>query len=642
MVNNDLIPHEEDRRITAISTDNAGLLYVRCFYEKNSLEKIYKFHLNGKKIEEFNISSLGLSQYYDTSSSQIFYEQCFTKYVDNNNYKIPVPIPGYLSMEIDNNNNIFLNIPVTQLSPKGKILQSWRSHNDLSGEFFAPQEIVIGKNNNNFLYILDSLNFRIQVLTKKGKFIKQIKIPEHLQFTIYHSMSLNYDREHYFLASPEIKLKNLYIPALLIQLDKNGSPLFVSNYPELKDIYFYKDIVDHRECLATLHQKGLTTYQIDEDGRLHVNLMQNPSDNSTIVSSRSWQITDNLYYNQFNVDSANRFIYISATDENFENCTIYKYDFSGILLNKWRAHEKNNELVLCSDISTDNKGNIYVLLNSFGHTFEDVINKYSQDGKLIATFGGSGIGPGMLSEPKSVCASSDGITIFVADSGNNRIQVFTQKKRSEGMTKAIIIAGGGSYDGNTIWDATQMNANYAYQSMLSNGIHPDEIFYLSASKNSLNQDMDNDGIPDIDDVEKRNSLIKILSNNVNDADLLVIYLIDHGGYYENFPGIEGFFHLNDFEEPITASELNTYLELFKKQIVLIIDACYSGHFIHRLSSKDRIIISSASANERASFLSQGTISFSHAFWSRIYKGNHVQESFDLATTQIKDNCSQTP
>jgi len=613
LIDNEFVSPEEGKRITALATDKNGTLYVRSFYKQKMAEKISKYSLNGKMIEEIDISSLGLPQFYDEASLQ-----------SKEKYIIPIPIPDFLSLNIDENFNMYLTLPITILSPEGRLLQSWKSSSNSKEKFYGPHEILMENkpNNNNILYILDSFNFRIQLLNLKGNFIKEIKIP----MRPYHGMSIDLDKEHFFLASADNHIS---------QLDKNGKVLYDAEHKNLRDICYYKDKNDNKKYLAVLYLNSLKTYILDEEGIIKPESSLNLSEQSNIVLDRSWDMAGNFFCNQLYVDANNKLIYIAVS----KNCCIYTYDYYGNLLNKMELSEL--ETTTITEMSSDIKGNFYVLLNYFSSKQCDNILKYSPDKELISTFGRSGQGPGMLFEAKSICPSPDGLTIYVADSGNNRIQVFTQQKRNEGITKAIIIAGGGQYDRNTIWDATQMNANYAYQSMLSNGIKPDEIFYLSASKDSLKQDMDNDGIPDVDGIAFAKNLKTIIDNEVNDADFLVIYMVDHGGIYHNLSEIEGIFHMNRFEDPITASELNTFIEKFKNKLVLIIDACYSGAFLPKLSSKNRVIISSTSSNEKASFLSQGNISFSHFFWSCIYRGNHVRESFKIAKAQMQTN-SQIP
>jgi tripartite motif-containing protein 71 len=73
------------------------------------------------------------------------------------------------------------------------------------------------------------------------------------------------------------------------------------------------------------------------------------------------------------------------------------------------------------DLALDPAGNIYV---SDAHPFSsgsDQIQKFSPSGELIATWGGSGTGPGQFSNPTGLAVDSKG-NLFIVDTGNNRVQ----------------------------------------------------------------------------------------------------------------------------------------------------------------------------------------------------------------------------
>jgi tripartite motif-containing protein 71 len=73
------------------------------------------------------------------------------------------------------------------------------------------------------------------------------------------------------------------------------------------------------------------------------------------------------------------------------------------------------------DLALDASGNVYV---SEPHPFSDGndrIQKFSPAGELLATWGGSGMGPGQFSQPTGLAVDSKG-NVFVVDAYNNRIQ----------------------------------------------------------------------------------------------------------------------------------------------------------------------------------------------------------------------------
>lgn len=73
------------------------------------------------------------------------------------------------------------------------------------------------------------------------------------------------------------------------------------------------------------------------------------------------------------------------------------------------------------DLALDTSGDVVV---SDAHPFSsgnDHIQKFSPSGELLATWGGTGSGPGQFSNPTGLAVDRSG-DVFIVDSGNNRIQ----------------------------------------------------------------------------------------------------------------------------------------------------------------------------------------------------------------------------
>jgi len=70
-------------------------------------------------------------------------------------------------------------------------------------------------------------------------------------------------------------------------------------------------------------------------------------------------------------------------------------------------------------------GDIFVADGHGGNSNARIV-KFSQDGKFIMTWGVKGSGPGEFNIPHALAFDSKG-RLFVADRGNNRIQIFTQQ-----------------------------------------------------------------------------------------------------------------------------------------------------------------------------------------------------------------------
>ncbi len=258
------------------------------------------------------------------------------------------------------------------------------------------------------------------------------------------------------------------------------------------------------------------------------------------------------------------------------------------------------------------------------------IQKFTPEGEFVSKFGEFGPDPGSLNGPSFLCVSPGG-RIYVSDSMNNRIQVFRKSDLTEGVTKAVIVAGGGPYRGNNLWDATQMCANFAYRTLTYQGLTKETIYYLTSD---TELDLDSNGVPDdVDgDATSTNLQYAITDWAVHEpaADSLVIYIVNHGG--------PNTFRMSD-REILSASELDSWLDSLQEaisgKVIVIYDACKSGSFLASLTPpsdklRERIVIASASHDEPAYFATQGSVSFSSYFWTHIFNGLDIKNAFSLA------------
>jgi len=85
---------------------------------------------------------------------------------------------------------------------------------------------------------------------------------------------------------------------------------------------------------------------------------------------------------------------------------------------KWGSEEENDKYY---DVGIDTMGNVYV-----ADTNNYRIQKFSEDGVYITSWGGYGTGDGFFGSPYSVALDSAD-NVYVVDSGNNRVQKFTSE-----------------------------------------------------------------------------------------------------------------------------------------------------------------------------------------------------------------------
>jgi len=281
-------------------------------------------------------------------------------------------------------------------------------------------------------------------------------------------------------------------------------------------------------------------------------------------------------------------------------------------------------------LNIDSEGNI--LLVSFT---DSLIRKYSLDGSItdLDFPSGQGTGAGQVSlgtvDANILTTLDSADNLYVVDDGNLRLQKF-RKVDLDDQSKAIVVAAGGPFAGNNLWDATRLSANFAYRTLTYQGFSKDSIYYLS-SDTAL--DLDQNGLADDVDADANNANLEYaITEWASDADNLLIYLVNHGG-------------VNTFRmtgaELLLASELADWVDQLQSslpgRVTVIYDACESGTFLSALMPEagvDRTVITSTSPGENAAFVSQGSISFSNYFWTHIFNGLSLENSFSFASEAL--------
>ena len=275
-------------------------------------------------------------------------------------------------------------------------------------------------------------------------------------------------------------------------------------------------------------------------------------------------------------------------------------------------------------IRADAAGNIFLLpfsnsRGSDGHFF----TLLDDTGQPLGFWGEFGSNPGQLNTPTDLALAPDG-RVYLADALNHRIVAFAPSS-AIGNTKAVIVAGGGPFQGNTLWPATQLNANFAYRALTQQGYTNASIQYLSADTRI---DLDGNGVAD--DVDAQATVANLedaITEWAADARDVVIYLVDHGG--------ADTFRMGG-NELLAAAELGAWIETLQSRIdgriTLVYDACQSGSFADELSNgaEDRVVIASAAQNQSAFFVDGGSLSFSRHFWTQVFNGASVGDAYRTA------------
>jgi len=202
--------------------------------------------------------------------------------------------------------------------------------------------------------------------------------------------------------------------------------------------------------------------------------------------------------------------------------------------------------------------------------------------------------------------------------------------------KAIVVAGGGPYEGNVLWPATLKVSQYAYNALMYQGYSKDDIWLISPVS-----DVDFDGNGELDDVDADATSANLeyaITEWAKNASDLIVYLTDHGG--------DGEFVLNNLgtqPDLVSVGSLDAWFDALQSEsearITFIYDACQSGTFVEGLlppEGRDRIVLTSAS-NEAALFLERGVLSFSYQFWAAVFYKGQFYDAYLAARNLVKED-----
>ncbi len=263
----------------------------------------------------------------------------------------------------------------------------------------------------------------------------------------------------------------------------------------------------------------------------------------------------------------------------------------------------------------------------------DRIQVFTSGGGFVDVIGRRGDEPGQFSRPVGLAAADDG-RLYVADTGHNRVQVFAPeanvKQVADAPHRAIIVAGGGSIEGNDLWPTTQMVANFAYRALTHQGFAPEAIDYLTADT-----DLDLDNNPNTVDVTgdataaNLQSVLSTLSAQPPSGNV-ILYLTGSVG--------NGEFRIGR-DEGISGETLGGWLDEFQAAfagtLIVIMDTDDAGSFLPALASgSNRVLIGSTSSDEAAIFETGGTLSFSYFFWLGIFNGLDLHAAYLNATDAV--------
>ncbi len=597
---------EQDFNPHSIATDNKGeYIYVADTFNK----RILKFTTNGELVEwgdESDENRVVKNPYITTDSNgsvYVAFEHAVRKFTSDGEFKGEWGTKGSGLREFNNprgiavgkNGYIYVadmsNQRIQKLAPEGQFVAKWGMGSE-TGEFNSPNGIVL--DSEGYVYVVDKNNHRIQKFTEQGEFVRQWG---------------SYGKETGEFMSPQsiaIDSKDrVYVADMwnwrIQRFSKDG--IFETEWASEESEWLPFDIaVDSRDHIYVTDIKYHCINKFTENGEFITKLGKQKE----LKSPKGIAI------------DSNNFVYVTDISHH-----VRKFNPKGEIVLEWGGEGSGDgEFSFPKGMSVYND-TLYVA-DSKNHR----IQFFDLNGKFLGKWGENGNDPGQMSYPHDLAISPEG-NIYITDTFNHRVQMFILAAL-DFNDKAIIVAGGGPYPGNKLWDATQTCANFAYRTLTYQGFTKESIHYLTDG----NIDLDNNGeLDDVDGPTTNANLEKALTEWASQdpaADSLVIYLVDHGG--------NGTFRMSE-TETLSATKLDSWLDAVQEKISgkvnVIYDACSSGSFIPALANENRIVMTGASAEEEAYFITQGSVSFSNFFWTHIFNGEHLETAFAGASEAIR-------
>ncbi|KJU84627.1 cell surface protein [Candidatus Magnetobacterium bavaricum] len=528
-----------------------------------------------------------------------------------------------LGLTVDKTGDVFVadseNDRIEKFNASGEFLAKWSSRGTDKGEFDRPFGVALDDSGN--VYVADTYNNRLQKLNADGQSLLQWggEGSGDGQLSLPFALAVDSSGNIYVADSGNNRIQKF-----------NSSGQFLAKWGSFGngDGQFNMPIGIAVDAGGNIYVADSGNNRLQKFNAVGVFLVKwgSPGSGDGQFDSPSGIAIDG---------SGN--IYVSDTGNN----RLQKFNSAGVFMAKWGSKGTDDgQFNTPFGISADKVGGGYVYVTETGG-FR--VQKFTTDGAFVGKIGGYGSALGQFITPYGVAATKDG-KVYVADSGNNRIQVLSKESTTtQAVNKAILVAGSGPNLRPRLWDEIRTITNHAYDALEKQGFSNETIYYLTYD---TELDLDQNGVFINDGTPTRSNLKKALTEWAVGANDVVVYLAGHGGSWV--------FKLGETEN-VNALELAEWLNTIQGKIsgklTFVYEASRSGSFLSSMklaqgqgrATTNRVVIASASYAQNANFLSSGVVSFSYPFWSGVANGQNVFDSFVSGKEIIAyDSSSQTP
>ena len=151
------------------------------------------------------------------------------------------------------------------------------------------------------------------------------------------------------------------------------------------------------------------------------NRIQKFTNNGTFITTWGSYGTGNGQFNSaidMDVDSSDK-VYITNSNTGSGSNPVQKFTNNGTFITTWGYEGSGNgQFISPSGIAVDSSNNVYV-----SDLDDNNVQKFTSNGTFITTWGSYGTGNGQFISPSGIAVDSSN-NVYVVDAGNNRIEIF--------------------------------------------------------------------------------------------------------------------------------------------------------------------------------------------------------------------------
>jgi streptogramin lyase len=343
-------------------------------------------------------------------------------YVDGMSMEISTPCDFYISAgdheirlvrddfgeakrDINFEENLNYNLNVNLAGYSYEFETKWGGPGKDNGQFDWPRGIAVDKN--NYVYVADSNNNRIQKFDSNGTFIakwgsKGLRVGK---FRDPSGIAVDENNNLFVVDSGNCRIQKFDSSGTFIGSwgsCGSGSGEFAYSWPKCIAI-------DKNNNVYVDEYQDNRVQKFDSNGTFIAEWGSHGSDSGQFIGAVGIAV------------NGNNDIYVCDNG----NHRVQKFDSNGIFITEWGSHGSDNgQFSGTEDIAVDKNNYLYVSTNHW-------IQKFDSNGTFITKWGSYGSGNGQFSNPDYLAVDENG-TVFTSEWDNNRIQKFRMSNTTEG------------------------------------------------------------------------------------------------------------------------------------------------------------------------------------------------------------------